>query len=52
MDSVFKDLAARVKPVLGWISNVSLILLILLITAANTDERCGVNDWPMPEKST
>lgn len=34
----FKDLAARVKPVLDWISNLSLILLICLITAANIDK--------------
>ena len=33
-----QDLARRVKPVLDWISNVSLILLILLITAANIDK--------------
>src|SRR5262249_18208925 len=34
----YEDLAARVKPVLDWISNVSLILLVLLITAANVDK--------------
>ena len=34
----FKDLAARVKPVLDWISNISLILLVCLITAANIDK--------------
>jgi BASS family bile acid:Na+ symporter len=34
----FGDLAARVKPVLDWISNVSLILLVFLITAANIDK--------------
>jgi bile acid:Na+ symporter, BASS family len=34
----YEDLARRVKPVLDWISNVSLILLILLITAANIDK--------------
>ena len=34
----YEDLAARVKPVLDRISNVSLILLILLITAANVDK--------------
>src|SRR6266851_5456009 len=33
----YGDLAARVKPVLDWISNASLILLISLITAANID---------------
>jgi BASS family bile acid:Na+ symporter len=34
----YEELAARVKPVLDWISNVSLILLICLITAANIDK--------------
>ena len=34
----YEDLACRVKPVLDWISNVSLILLILFITAANIDK--------------
>ena len=34
----YADLAARVKPVLDRISNVSLILLVLLITAANIDK--------------
>src|SRR6476661_3985685 len=34
----YGDLAARVKPVLDWISNASLILLIALITAANIDK--------------
>ena len=34
----YGDLAERVKPVLDWISNVSLILLIALITAANIDK--------------
>ena len=34
----YGDLAARVKPVLDWISNASLILLISLITAANIDK--------------
>ena len=32
------DLAERVKPVLDWISNISLILLVCLITAANIDK--------------
>ena len=32
------DLAERVKPVLDWISNISLILLVFLITAANIDK--------------
>src|SRR4249920_2958093 len=34
----YEDVVRRVKPVLDWISNVSLILLILLITAANIDK--------------
>jgi BASS family bile acid:Na+ symporter len=34
----YEDLAIRVKPWLDWISNVSLILLILLITSANLDK--------------
>ena len=34
----YADLAARVKPALDWISNISLILLVLLITAANIDK--------------
>jgi BASS family bile acid:Na+ symporter len=34
----YSDLAARVKPVLDWISNISLILLVCLITAANIDK--------------
>ena len=34
----YGDLARRVKPVLDWISNVSLILLVFLITAANIDK--------------
>ena len=34
----YGELAARVKPVLDWISNVSLILLVCLITAANIDK--------------
>jgi bile acid:Na+ symporter, BASS family len=34
----YGDLAAQVKPVVDWISNVSLLLLIALITAANIDK--------------
>ena len=34
----YEELAGRVKPMLDWISNISLILLILLITAANIDK--------------
>jgi BASS family bile acid:Na+ symporter len=33
-----EGLAAQVKPVLDWIFNVSLILLVLLITTANIDK--------------
>jgi len=38
LNALYKGLAARVKPILDWISNVSLILLVLLITAANIDK--------------
>jgi bile acid:Na+ symporter, BASS family len=38
LKAYYEDLAARVKPTLDWISNVSLILLVLLITAANIDK--------------
>lgn len=31
-------MAARVKPMLDWISNISLVLLVLLISAANIDK--------------
>ena len=34
----YEELASRVKPILDWISNISLILLVLLITAANIDK--------------
>lgn len=34
----FGELAARVKPALDWISNISLVLLVCLITAANIDK--------------
>ena len=33
----YEGLTARVKPVLDWISNVSLSVLIVLVIAANTD---------------
>jgi bile acid:Na+ symporter, BASS family len=36
--SQYEDLATRAKRLLDWISNVSLILLVLLITAANIDK--------------
>ena len=38
LKSRYKELAARMKPVLDRISNISLILLVLLITAANIDK--------------
>jgi BASS family bile acid:Na+ symporter len=38
LNSRYAELAARVKPVLDKISNISLILLVLLITAANLDK--------------
>ena len=34
----YGDLAVRVKPGLDWLSNISLILLVCLITAANIDK--------------
>ncbi len=34
----YENVATRVKPVLDWLSNVSLILLICFITAANIDK--------------
>ena len=38
LKAYYGDLAIRVKPVLDWISNISLILLVCLITAANIDK--------------
>ena len=38
LKAFYEDWAVRVKPVLDRISNVSLILLVLLITAANFDK--------------
>jgi bile acid:Na+ symporter, BASS family len=38
LKAYYDGLAAQVKPILDWISNVSLILLVLLITAANIDK--------------
>ena len=38
LNAFYEDLAARVKPVLDRISNVSVILLVFLITAANIDK--------------
>ena len=38
LNAFYEGLAARVKPILDWISNVSLILLVPLITAANIDK--------------
>jgi BASS family bile acid:Na+ symporter len=34
----YGELASRVKPMLDWLSNISLILLVLLITALNIDK--------------
>ena len=34
----YGDLAARLKPILDWVSNLSLIFLVVLITAANIDK--------------
>jgi BASS family bile acid:Na+ symporter len=34
----YEELASRVKPMLDWISNISLILLVLLITITNIDK--------------
>ena len=38
LKAVYEQLAGRVKPVLDWISNVSLILVVLLITTLNIDK--------------
>jgi BASS family bile acid:Na+ symporter len=38
LKAVYEHLARRVKPVLDWISNVSLILVVLLITTLNIDK--------------
>jgi BASS family bile acid:Na+ symporter len=38
LKAVYEHLAGRVKPVLDWISNVSLILVVLLITTLNIDK--------------
>jgi bile acid:Na+ symporter, BASS family len=38
MKARYEELASRVKPVLDWLSNISLILLVSLITAANIDK--------------
>ena len=34
----FGELASRVKPILDWISNISLILTVVLVTAVNIDK--------------
>ena len=34
----FGELASRVKPMLDWISNISLILAVVLVTAVNIDK--------------
>ena len=38
LKSRFGELASRVKPMLDWISNISLILAVLLLTAVNIDK--------------
>jgi BASS family bile acid:Na+ symporter len=38
LKACYDDLAARMKPALDWVSNVSLILFVLSITAANIDK--------------
>jgi BASS family bile acid:Na+ symporter len=38
LKAYYEDMAVRAKPVLDWISNASLILLVLLISAANIDK--------------
>ena len=38
LKAYYGAMAARVKPALDWISNISLILLVLLISAANIDK--------------
>jgi BASS family bile acid:Na+ symporter len=38
LKAYYGAMAARVKPALDWVSNVSLILLVLLISAANIDK--------------
>jgi bile acid:Na+ symporter, BASS family len=38
LKAFYEHLAAWVKPILDWISDVSLIVLVLLITAANIDK--------------
>ena len=38
----FEVIAARTKPVLDWVSNLSLILVVLLVTAANIDNLVAV----------
>ena len=38
LKAFYEGVAARVKPIFDWISDVSLILLVLLITAANIDK--------------
>jgi bile acid:Na+ symporter, BASS family len=38
LKSYYESIAMPAKPVLDWISNISLILLVLFITAANVDK--------------
>ena len=38
LKAYYGGIAAQVKPMLDWISNISLVLLVLLISAANIDK--------------
>jgi bile acid:Na+ symporter, BASS family len=38
LKAYYGGIAARVKPMLDWISNISLVLLVLMISAANIDK--------------
>ncbi len=38
LKAYYEGIAARVKPPLDWISNISLVLLVLLFSAANIDK--------------
>src|SRR6266513_5904926 len=38
LKAYYEDLATRAKSVLDWISNISLIMLVVLITAANIEK--------------
>jgi predicted Na+-dependent transporter len=36
--AAYGEVAARVKPVLDWVTNVSLVPMVLLLAAANIDK--------------